>query len=96
MVDENERARVQGLAVAAALTVLSASVGVDLHNVMAAELPEQLGSNQSKISPPTLQGSQQSKFDSMQQKLDRTQQKFPSKQSKDPVMPGVKPIDPPR
>ncbi len=96
MSEGNEQGRVHGLAVAAALTVLSASVGVNMQDVMAADPPEQLRSDQSKITPPPIQGSQQSKFDSMQNKLDRNQQKFPSKQSKEPVMPGVKPIDPPR
>ena len=94
MAEGNERGRVHGLAVAAALTVLSASVGVAVQQVMAADTPEQLRSGQSKISPPPIQGSQQQKFDSTQNKLDQNQQKFPSRQSKEPVMPGVKPIDP--
>lgn len=94
MADGNERGRVHGLAVAAALTVLSTSVGVDVHQVVAADAPEQLRSDQSKIGPQPVPGSEQSKIDSTQSKLDRNQQKFPSKQSKDAVMPGVKPIDP--
>jgi hypothetical protein len=96
MAETDERGRVHGLAVAAALTVLSASVGVNPQDLMAADPPEQLRTDQSKITPPPIQGSQQSKFDSMQNKLDRNQQKFPSKQSKELVLPGVKPIDPPR
>jgi hypothetical protein len=94
MTERDERARVHGLAVAAALTVLSTSVGVDVHQLMAADAPEQLRSNQSKITPAPIPGTQPSKIDSTQSKLDRTQQKFPSKQSKDAVIPGVKPIDP--
>jgi hypothetical protein len=96
MPETEEKGRVHGLAVAAALTVLSASVGVNVQDVMAADPPEQLRTDQSKITPPLIQGSQQSKFDSMQNKLDRNQQKIPSKQSKELVLPGVKPIDPPR
>ena len=97
MAEGDERGRVHGLAVAAALTVLSASVGVSIQEVLAADPPDQLRSNQSKITPPPIPGSQQSKFDSTQSKLDRNQQNFPSKQSKEPVMPGVRPpIDPPR
>jgi hypothetical protein len=94
MAEADERGRVHGLAVAAALTVLSASVGVDARQVMAADPPDQLRSNQSKIAPPPAPGSQQSKFDKTLPKHD--QQKLPSKQSKDLIMPGEKPINPPR
>lgn len=96
MAEGNEQGRVHGLAVMAALTALSASVGVDVQQVMAADPPEQLRSNQSKITPPPVPGSQQSKFDSTLPKPDQNQQKLPSKQSKDLIMPGGKPIDPPR
>jgi hypothetical protein len=94
--DQHDAGRAHALAVAAALAVLGVSVGVNVQELMAADAPEQLRSNQSKINPSPIQGSEQSKIDSTQFKLDRNQQKFPSRQSKEPVMPGVRPIDPPR
>ncbi len=94
MAEGDKRGRVHGLAVAAALTVLSASVGVDVRVLLAADPPEQLRSNQSKITPPPVPGSQQQKFDKTLPKPD--QQKLPSRQSKDLIMPGEKPINPPR
>lgn len=94
MADGDERARVHQLAVATALTVLSASVGVDIERVMAADPPEQLRSNQSKFAPPPVPGSQQEKFDKALPKPD--QQKLPSRQSKDLIMPGERPMNPPR
>ena len=88
MTEKDERGRVHGLAVAATLTVLSGSVGVNVQELMAAA---QLQSEQVKIAP-----SVQSK-EITQQKIapPTTQQKLPSVQQKSPV-PGVKPIDPPR
>jgi len=95
--ERKESGRGHVLTVAAALALLGTSVGVNVQEVIAGEPPDQLRSNQSKISPPPLPGSQQSKLDSTQSKLDQNQQNFPSKQSKEPVMPGVRPpINPPR
>ncbi len=85
--DQNEAARVHGFAVAAALTVLATSVGVNVQELVAADAPDRIQSNQ--IQPA--QG--QVKIDSTQSKL-QTQQKLPSTQHKLPVQPGVKPIDP--
>ena len=87
MTEKDERGRVHGLAVAAALTVLSGSVGVNVQELMAAD---QLQSEQVKSAP-----SVQSK-EITQQKIAPTQQKLPSAQFKTPSAPGVKPVDPPR
>ena len=87
MTEKDERGRVHGLAIAAALTVLGGSVGVNVQELMAAD---QLQSDQVKIAP-----SVQSK-DITQHKIAPTQQKLPSVQQKAPSVPGVKPIDPVR
>ena len=67
MTEKDERGRVHGLAIAAALTVLGGSVGVNVQELMAAD---QLQSDQVKIAP-----SVQSK-DITQQKIARRSRSY--------------------
>ncbi len=106
--DHDDAGRTHALAVAAALAVFGVSVGVNVHELMAAD-PATMQSDQGKIGFESIKGSSkgsslQFKEESLQQKFDTTQQKFapatqqklPSRQDKDRVMPGVKSMDPPR
>lgn len=100
----NDAERTHALAVVVALAALGVSVGVNVTELMAAD-PAAMQSDQGKIgfesvkgnSLPPQRDSLQQKFDTTQQKFSPgTQQKLPSRQDKDRVMPGVKPMDPPR
>jgi hypothetical protein len=102
--DHDDAGRTHALAVAAALAVFGVSVGVNVHELMAAD-PATMQSDQGKIGFESIKGnslppqrdSLQQKFDTTQQKFaPATQQKLPSRQDKDRVMPGVKSMDPPR
>lgn len=74
----------QSLAVAAALAMLGVSVGVNITEILAASPPEQIKSKQNKL--PSVQDKARGAI----------QQKLPSVQNKEMVMPGSKPVDPPR
>lgn len=87
----------QALALAATLATLGVSVGVEVQAVLAASPEATIGSSQVKIGHEGIKKDAiQMKENAIQQKLDATQHKLPSMQHKDRVMPGVKPVDPPR
>ncbi|MDO8356759.1 MAG: hypothetical protein Q7U76_10255 [Nitrospirota bacterium] len=87
----------QALALAAALATLGLSVGVEIQSVLAASPEAPIGSNQFKVGHEGIKKDAiQMKENAIQQKLDATQHKLPSMQQKDRMMPGVKPVDPPR
>lgn len=101
----NDAGRAHALTVAAALAVFGVSVGVNVHELMAADSAA-MQSDQGKVSFESIKGSSlQFKEESLQQKLGATQHKLapaiqhklPAVQHKErPKLPGVKPIDPPR
>lgn len=87
----------QSLVLAAALAMLGVSVGINVPELLASSSPQPGPSNQSKFGYDGVKGdAKQFKKDSLQQKLDPAPLKLPAIQDKRPVMPGVKPVDPPR
>lgn len=87
----------QAVVLAAALATLGVSVGVDVQAVLAAGPDAPIGSNQMKLGHEGIKrDAVQMKERAMQQKLDAMQNKLPAVQQKDRMMPGVKPVDPPR
>lgn len=93
----NESKNRQTVVLAAALAALGVSVGVDVQGALAAGPEAPMGSNQMRLGHEGVKGDAiQMKERAMQQKLNAAQQKLPSLQQKDRLMPGIKPVDPPR
>lgn len=93
----NESKNRQTVVLAAALAALGVSVGVDVQGVLAAGPEAPMGSNQMKLGHEGIKrDAVQMKQRAMQQKIDAMQQKLPAVQQKDRMMPGMKPVDPPR
>lgn len=97
MNEQDKQKQRQAIVLAATLATLGVSVGVEVHAVLAAGPDAPIGSNQIKLGHEGIKRDAiQMKERAVQQKLDAAQQKLPSIQQKDRLMPGVKPVDPPR
>jgi hypothetical protein len=85
----------QTLVLAAAM--LGVSLGVNVQELLASGPGEMQQADQSKLGGiQSKESAVQSKVPTIQDKRLATQSKLPAMQQKQPVMPGVKPIDPPR
>lgn len=95
--NNSEAGRAHKLAMAAALALLGASVGVDVKTALASSSPSPMPQEGMRQSGERMKpGATQEKFDPAQKRIDATPQKLPSVQQKDIVAPGMKPIPPSR
>lgn len=87
----------QTLVLAAAAAMLGVSLGVNVQELLASGPGDMQQADQSKLGGiQSKESAVQSKVPTIQDKRVATQSKLPAMQQKQPVMPGVKPVDPPR
>jgi hypothetical protein len=93
----NEPSMRQTLVLAAAAAMLGLSLGVNVEELLASGPGEMQQADQSKLGGiHSKESAVLSKVPTIQDNRVGTQPKLPTMQQKQPMMPGVKPVDPPR